>query len=123
MLDVAPLFEMSSHDLFRLGTRARLFDTPDVKCAVLSRESADTAHVIAVVGKLIARETVLARIRQRAFWVGERVQVLALPAIGAAPARKEETGVAHASRVCARQAGILLDVAARLRFCLAASKG
>jgi hypothetical protein len=48
------------------------------------------------------------------------MQVFALPAIGAAPSRKEETGIAHAGRICARQAGIFLNAAARLGFCFAA---
>jgi hypothetical protein len=120
VFDVAPLLEMSFHDLFRLGPRTRLFDAPDVERAVLPRERADATHVVAIVGKLVAREAVLARIGQRALWIRERVQVLALPAVGAAPAGKEETAVAYAGRVCARQAGIFLDAAPRLGFCLAA---
>ena len=47
------------------------------------------------------------------------MQVFALPAIGAAPAGKEETAVAYAGRVCARQASIFLDAATRLGFCFA----
>jgi hypothetical protein len=86
----------------------------------LSRESADTAHVVTIVGELVARKAVLARIGQRAFWVRERVQVLALPAVGAASSGKEETTVAYAGRVCARQAGIFLDAATRLGFCFTA---
>ena len=73
MFDIAPFLEMSSYDLFRLSTNTRFFDTPDIKSAVLSCESADTTHVITIVGKLVARKTVLARIGQRAFWVWERV--------------------------------------------------
>jgi len=110
---------MSSYDLFRLGTCARFFDTSDIKRAVLSCESTDTTHVITIVGKLVACKAVLARIGQRAFGVRERMQVFALPAIGAAPSGKEETRIAHASRICARQAGIFLDAAARLGFCFA----
>jgi hypothetical protein len=117
---VAPLLEMSSHDLFRLGPRARLFDAPDVERAVLTGERADATHVVAIVSKLVAREAVLARVGQRAFRIGERVQVLALPAIGTAPASKEETVITHAGRVCAREAGVFLDVASRLGFRLAA---
>ena len=120
MFDVAPFLEMSSYDLFRLSTNTRFFDTPDIKSAVLSCESADTTHVIAIVSKLVARKAVLARIGQSAFWVWERVQVLALPAIGAASSGKKETAIAYAGCVCARQAGIFLDVAARLRFCFTA---
>lgn len=120
MFDVAPLLEMSPHDLFRLGPRAGLLDAPDVERAVLSGESADAAHVVAIVGKLVARETVLARIGQRAFRIRERMQVLALPAVGTASAGKEETAVAYAGRVCARQAGVFLDAAPRLGFRLAA---
>jgi hypothetical protein len=86
VFDVAPLLEMSSYDFFRLRTRASLFDTPDIKRSILSRKSADTTHVITVVGKLVAREAVLARIGQRAFGVRECVQVLALPSVGTAPA-------------------------------------
>ena len=73
MFDVAPFLEMSSYDLFRLSTNTRFFDTPDIKSAVLSCKSADTTHVITIVGKLVARKAVLARIGQRAFWVWERV--------------------------------------------------
>ena len=69
MFDLAPLLEMSSHDFFRLGPRAGLLDAPDVERAVLSSECADAAHVVAIVGKLVAREAVLARIGQRLFWV------------------------------------------------------
>jgi hypothetical protein len=122
VFDVAPLLEMASHNLFRFSTRASLFDTPDIKRAVLSCKSADTTHVVTVVGKLVAREAVLTRIRQSAFWIRERVQVLALPSVGAAPAGKEETAIAHAGCVCARQASVFLDVAACLRFCLTMRK-
>lgn len=122
VFDLAPLLEMSPHDLFRLWTRARLFDPPNVKRAVLSCERADPSHIVAIVGKLVPRKAVLTRIGQRAFGVGERVQVLALPAIGAAPAGKEETTIAYSRRVCARQASIFLDVATRLRFCFAERK-
>jgi len=73
VFDVAPFLEMSLYDFFRLRTRARFFDTPDIKRAVLSCESTDTAHVITIVGKLVAREAVLARIGQRAFWIREGV--------------------------------------------------
>ena len=102
VFDLAPLLKMSSHDLFRLGPCTRLFDTPNVesRCAVLSRVSPDATHVISIVRKLVAREAVLARIRQRAFRIRERVQVFALPAIGAAPARKEETTVTDARSMC-----------------------
>jgi hypothetical protein len=120
VFDVAPLLEMPSHDLFRLGPRTGFLDAPDVERAVLSSESADAAHVIAIVGKLVAREAVLARIGQRAFRIRERMQVLALPAVGTTSAGKEETAVAYAGRVCARQAGVFLDVAPRLGFRLAA---
>ena len=48
------------------------------------------------------------------------MQVLALPAVGTASAGKEETAVTYAGRVCARQAGVFLDVAPRLGFRLAA---
>jgi hypothetical protein len=120
VFDLAPFLEMSSYDLFRLGPRARLFDAPYVKRAILTGESADAAHVVAVVGKLVAREAVLARIWQRAFRVRKGVQVLALPAVGTAPAGEEETAVAYARRVCARQAGVFFDVALRLGFRLAA---
>lgn len=120
MFDLAPLLEMSSYDHFRLGTCARFFDTPDIKRAVLSCESTDTTHVITIVGKLVACEAVLARIGQCAFGVRERMQVFALPAIGAAPSGKEETRIAHAGCICARQAGIFLNAAARLGFCFAA---
>ena len=121
MFDLAPLLEMSSHDLFRLGARASLLDTPNIKRTVLSGERANTTHVVTIVGKLVARETVFTRVGQRAFWVWKRVQVFALPAIGAAPAGEEETAIAYACCVCARQAGIFLDVAARLGLCLTAS--
>ena len=119
MFNIAPFLEMSFYDLFRLRTSARFFDTPNIERAVLSCKSADATHVVAIVGKLVARKAVLARVGQRAFWVRERVQILALPAVGAAPSGKEETAVAYAGRVCARQAGIFLDVTARLRFCFA----
>ena len=89
MFDLSPFLEMSSHDFFRLGSGTRLFDAPDVKRAVLSGERANTSHVVAIVGKLVARETVLTRIWQRAFRIRERVQVFAFPAVGAAPAGKE----------------------------------
>jgi hypothetical protein len=62
VFDVAPFLEMSFYDLFRLRTSARFFDTPNIKRAVLSRKGADTAHVVAIVGKLVARKAVLARI-------------------------------------------------------------
>jgi len=120
VFDLAPLLKMSSHNLFRLGPCTCLFDTPNVERAVLSRESADATHVISIIRKLVAREAVLARIGQRAFRIREGVQVFTLPAIRAAPASKEETTVTYARQVCARRAGIFLDVAARLRFCLAA---
>jgi hypothetical protein len=119
MFNLAPFLEMSSYDLFRLGAHARFFDTPNIKRAVLSCESTNTTHVITIVGKLVACETVLARIGQREFGVRERVQVLALPAIGTTPSGKEKTAIAHAGCVCACQASILLDTAARLRFCFA----
>jgi hypothetical protein len=122
VFDVAPLLEMSSYDFFRLRTRASLFDTPDIKRSILSRKSADTTHVITVVGKLVAREAVLARIGQRAFGVRECVQVLALPSVGTAPARKEETAIAYSGCICASQSSVLLDIAARLRFCLTRRK-
>jgi hypothetical protein len=120
VFDIAPFLEMSSYDLFRLGTCACFFDTPDIKRAILSCESTDTTHVITIVGELVACEAVLARIGQRAFGVRERVQVFALPAIGAATPGKEETTVAHAGRICARQTGIFLNATARLGFCFAA---
>jgi hypothetical protein len=120
MFDIAPFLEMSSYDHFRLGTCARFFDTPDIKRAVLSCESTDTTHVITIVGKLVACKAVLARIWQRAFGVRERMQVFALPTIGTTPSGKEETTIAHAGRICARQAGIFLDAAACLGFCFAA---
>jgi hypothetical protein len=120
VLDVAPFLEMSSYDHFRLGTCARFFDTPDIKRPVLSCESTDTTHIITIVGKLVACEAVLARIGQRAFGVREGMQVFTLPAIGAAPSGKEETRIAHAGRICARQASVFLDAAARLGFCFAA---
>jgi hypothetical protein len=113
---------MSSYDLFRLRTRPSLFDTPDIKRAVLSRKSADPTHVITVIGKLVAREAVLARIGQSAFWVRECVQVLALPSVRAAPARKKETAIAYSGCICASQSSVLLDIAARLRFCLTRRK-
>ena len=120
MFDLAPFLEMSLYDLFRLRTCARFFDTADIKRAILSCKSPDTTHVVAIVGKLVARKAVLARIGQRALWVRERVQVLALPAVGAASSGEEEATVAYAGCVCACQAGIFLDVAARLRFCFTA---
>jgi hypothetical protein len=121
VFDIAPFLEMSSYDLFSLGTCARFFDTSDIKRAVLSCESTDTTHVITIVGKLVACEAVLARIGQRTFRVRESMHVFALPAIGAAPSGKEETTIAHASRICARQASIFLDAATRLGFCFAAT--
>ena len=69
MLDVPPLLEVASHDFFRLCTRTGLFDTSNVKRAVLSRKRADTTHVVAIVRKFVARKAVLARIGQRLFWV------------------------------------------------------
>ena len=120
VFDITPFLEMSSYDLFRLGTGARFLDTPDIKRAVLSCESTDTTHVITIVGKFVACEAVLARIGQRTFGVRERMQVFALPAIGTAPSGKKETTIAHAGRICARQASIFLDATARLGFCFAA---
>jgi hypothetical protein len=122
VFDLPPLLEMPLYDLFRLRTHASLFDTSDIERAVLSCKSPDTAHVVAVVGKLVARKAVLTRIGQSAFWVWECVQVFALPSVGAAPAGKEETAIAHSGCVCARQASIFLDIAARLRFCLTTRK-
>ena len=120
VFDIAPFLKMSSYDLLRLGTCARFFDTPDIKRAVLSCKSTDTTHVITIVGKLVACEAVLARIGQSAFRVREGMQVFALPAVGAAPSGEEETTITHACRICACQAGIFLDAAARLGFCFAA---
>ena len=60
MFDIAPFLEMSSYDLFRLRTDARFFNAPDIECAVLSCKSTDTTHVVAIVGKLVARKAVLA---------------------------------------------------------------
>jgi hypothetical protein len=122
VFDLAPLLEMSLHDFFRLRPRTRLFDAPNVERAVLSGESADATHVIAIVGELVAREAVFARIGQSTLRVWERVQVLALPAVGTAPAGKEETTVAHAGRVCACQPSVFLDIASRLGFRLAAER-
>ena len=119
MFDIAPFLEMSSYDHFRLGTCTCFFDTPDIKRAVLSCESTYTTHVIAIVGKLVACEAVLARIGQRAFWVRERMQIFALPAIGAAPPGKEKTRIAHACGIRSRQACVFLDAAACLGFCFA----
>jgi len=102
VFNLAPLLKMTFHNLFSFGPCTCLFDTANVKRAVLSRESADATHVISIIRKLVAREAVLARIGQRAFRIRERVQVFALPAVGAAPASKEETAVTYACRVCAR---------------------
>ena len=111
---------MSSHDNLRLGSCARFFDTPDIKRAILSCKSTNTTHVITIVRKLVACEAILARIGQRAFGVRERMEIFALPAIGAASSGKKETTIAHTGRICARQASIFLDAAARLGFCFAA---
>ena len=102
VFNLAPFLEMSSYDLFCLRTSARFFDAPNIKRAVLPCESADATHVVAIVGKLVARKAVLARIGQCAFWVRERVQVLALPAIWTAPSGKEEAAIAYAGCVCTR---------------------
>jgi hypothetical protein len=119
VFDLAPFLEMSSYDLFCLRTCARFFDTPNIKRTVLSCESTDTTHVITIVGKFVAGEAVLARIGQCTFGVRERMQIFALPPIGAAPSSKKETTIAHAGRICARQPSIFLDAAARLGFCFA----
>ena len=111
---------MSSYDNFRLGSCTRFFDTPDIKRAILSCKSTNTTHVITIVRKLVACKAILARIGQRAFGVRERMEIFALPAIGATSSGKKETTIAHAGRICARQAGIFLDVAACLGFCFAA---
>ena len=118
-LDLAPLLEMPPDDFLGLDPRARLLYAADVERAVLALEGADTAHVVAVVRELVAREAVLGRVRQRDRRVGEHVQVLALPAVRAAPAGEEEAAVLDPRRVRAGEARIALDVAASLGLCFA----
>ena len=110
---------MPPHDLLRLRTRTRLFYPPNVQRAILPLERAYTTHVVSVVGKLVSREAVLGRVRERGRRVGEHVPVLALPAVRTAAAREEETTVLDPRRVRPREAGVALNVASRLGLGLA----
>jgi hypothetical protein len=107
---------MAPDDLLGLDAVARLLDSADVQGAVLAIEAADTAHIIAVVSKLVAGEAVLGRFGKRGVGVGERMEELALPAVRAAPAREEDTDVFHPCRIGAGKPCVAFEGAAGLGF-------
>lgn len=114
LLDGTPLLEMPAHDLLRLRAHARLLNSPNIQRPVLPRERSDTTHIVSIVRELVTRKAVLGRLGVRVRRVGQLMPVLALPAVRAAAAREEETGVVVPRQVCTCQAGVLLDVAPRL---------
>lgn len=85
-------------------------DPTDVDGAVDTGEAADTAHVVAVVGELVAAEAVDVGVEE-VVDVGEAVQVLTVLAAGADAAGEEEAEVGAGDLVGAREPTVSRDVA------------
>ena len=122
-LDLAPFLEMPYDNLLCLCTDACLLYPPNVKRAILSRERANAAHIVAIVGKLISRKAVFRRIGKRVCRVWKEVPVLALPTIRTASPGEEEAAVFHPGHVRPREACVAFDRAAGLGFCFADEAG
>ena len=119
-LDGTPFLKVSHDDLFRFLAVPCLLDSADVESAILPVEAADAAHVVPVVGKLVAGKTVLGAVRQGRGRIWDGVQVFTLPAVGTAAAREEETGVLDSGGIGAGEASVALDMAPSLGFYFAA---
>lgn len=113
-LNGAPFGEVPRDDLLDVVGDV---DAADVDGAVLAQEGADAAHVVAVVGVLLAPEDVDVRV-VHVVDPREAVQVLALAPLRAEAAREEEAEEGAVYAVGFRVPGVFGDVAAAGCECL-----
>lgn len=137
-LDVAKLLKVL---LDRLGRVAALLDPPDVQRAVHPREGTDSAHVVAVVGVLLAAKDVEGRVGEGSLVGGKAVEEGAVGTgggswvlgkarneggrrsdgpIGTAPSSEEEADVGVVAAVGSGVSCVGGDVDSALRLLLAA---
>jgi hypothetical protein len=81
-LDVAPLAKVPTDDGVRLVPGCLLADLADVERPVLTRERAGSAHVVLVVGMLLAPKDVGRAVREDCRRRRDPVEVIALDAAG-----------------------------------------
>lgn len=85
----------------------------DVYGPVLAHETSHAAHVVSVVAKLVAAETVDVGV-EKVVDAGQTVQVLAVLALGADAAGEEEAEVGAGDPVGLRVAAVLCDITTAL---------
>lgn len=112
-LNLAPLAKVPQQRLLALLLIGALVDLAHIQRTVGPVEGPDTAHVVAVLGMLLAPEAV-ARVLDDLVGQREAMQVTALGAVGTASARKVEAAEAVAGRVGAGVACVARDDAAGL---------
>lgn len=88
-------------------------NTADVYGSVLAHKASHTAHVVSVVAELVAAEAVNVGV-EKVVDAGQTVQVLAVLALGADTAGKEEAEVGAGDPVGLRVAAVLCDITAAL---------
>jgi hypothetical protein len=109
-LNLTPFLHMPGDNLFNIigGMYA-----PNVQRPILALECAHTAHVVAVIGMLVAPKAVDVR-REEVGGGGQAMQVLAVDALGANAACEEEAEVGAGGLVGFSVAAVFGDVAASL---------
>lgn len=101
---------MASHNLFNI---VRDMYAANIYCAVDPHEASYSAHVVSVVGKLVAAEAVHVGVEQiqRS---RQPVQEIAVDSLGTQPARERQAKVAARLAVCLCVSCVLGNVAAAL---------
>jgi hypothetical protein len=110
----APLFEMSDNRLLRVRPSPCLFDPPNVQSPILPVETTDTAHVVAVVGKLVPCEAILGAVWQGQQGIGKEMEIFTFPAIWTTTACEEDAGVLDSGCVGPSEACVAFYVASGL---------
>jgi len=113
---------MSADNLFRFWTWTGFLDSPNVQGAVLALKRAHTAHIIPIVGELVASEAVLGSLWSLLSRVRELVEIVAFVPIRATSTSEEEAVVLISSLVRPCPTSITLDIASGLGFCFAVGR-
>ncbi len=91
--------------------------SPYVYCPVLTHEAPYTAHVISVIAVFVSSEDIYIRV-EHIVYTWESMEVFALLALGADPARKEQTEVRAGYFICFCVAAVFGNIATSCGGCL-----
>ena len=102
--NVTPFSKMSDYNFLCFWSGTCLLDTTDIEGSVLSVETANTTHIITIVGKFFAGEAIFGSVGKSSVRTRETMEIFTLPAIGATSTRKKETEVFVAGGVSTSEA-------------------